>query len=174
MWNLSFTSGFLYFRTIIVFPLKFHTNPYNFDAAILTELSELESAPPPPCGFMRILACLISKPCASQRVNTKAACGITPHARSAKKHIKVVLHGTACKNDFPRNTASTFRSVLNESTFRATSYKMFLATCMLHETIFSTTPTRNISHARPGHVEQNFEKVLREKSTATLLHESTF
>ncbi len=38
---------------------------------------------------------------------------------------------------------------------------------------FSAAPTRNISRARPGHVEQNSGKVLREKSTATLLHEST-
>ena len=44
-----------------------------------------------------------------------------------------------CNNDFSRNAASTFRAMLHESTFRATSYKMNLATCMLHETIFHAT-----------------------------------
>ena len=53
--------------------------------------------------------------------------------------LKVMLHGTTCNNDFSRNTASTFRAMLHESTFRATSYKINLATCMLHETIFHTT-----------------------------------
>ncbi len=86
--------------------------------------------------------------------------------------LKVMLHGTTCNNDFSRNTASTFRDMLNESPFCATSHKMNLATYMLHETIFNATLTRNISRARPGHVEQNSGKVLREKATATLLHES--
>ena len=53
--------------------------------------------------------------------------------------FKVMLHETTCNNDFSRNTASTFRAMLHESTFRATSYKMNLATCMLHETIFRAT-----------------------------------
>ena len=53
--------------------------------------------------------------------------------------IKVMLHGTTCNDDFLRNTSSTFRAMLQESTFHATSYKMNLATCMLHETIFQET-----------------------------------
>ena len=57
----------------------------------------------------------------------------------ASSRLKVMLHGTTCNNDFSRNTASTFRAMLHESTFRATSYKMNLATCMLHETIFHAT-----------------------------------
>ena len=53
--------------------------------------------------------------------------------------LKVMLHGTTCNNDFSRNTASTFHAMLHESTFRATPYKMNLATCMLHETILHAT-----------------------------------
>ncbi len=59
--------------------------------------------------------------------------------RCDPQHVKVMLHGTTCNNDFSRNTASTFR---------ATSYKTYLATCMLHETISSATSTHSKVRAR--------------------------
>ncbi len=67
-----------------------------------------------------------------------------------------------------------FSCYVKRVNFRAASYKKYLVTYMLHKTIFSATPTRNILRARPGHVEQNSGKVLPEKSTAVLLHEPTF
>ena len=48
---------------------------------------------------------------------------------------------------------ATPRGMLNESIFRATSYKMYLATCMLQETIFSATSTRNISRIQATRVQ---------------------
>ncbi len=43
---MNFTGGLLYFRSINFFPIKFYTNPYYFNAAILTELSKREPGRP--------------------------------------------------------------------------------------------------------------------------------
>ncbi len=75
----------------------------------------------------------------------------------SKKYINCT---SLCNNNFFVQHHVKLSCMLNESTFHASLYKMYSATCMLHKTIFSTTLPRNMAHILATRVQAILNKIL--------------
>ncbi len=98
------------------------------------------------------------------------------------RHNSAVLKGCVTRDNLQQRFFAqhrvNFSWYVKQVKFRATSYKMYLATWMLHETSFSASSTHNISHIRATRPQAMLNRILGmccvKKSTVTLLHEPTF